>query len=141
MLKLISLFISAPPRLFRRRRDLVIQNRLLRHQFQVALRAHRRPESQDPGSIFRETRAAPRPRVEAASDPGPARDCLALASPGLAALLALALRPSAGPAPIESRGSRADRHYGEREPALGHPAHPGRAAQAVPLESSCQGQL
>ncbi len=65
-----------------------------------------------------------------ASRPGPTGNRPPLAPTRLAALLALALRPSAGPASIESRDSGADRHHGEREPALGHRAYPRRAPQA-----------
>src|SRR5215472_4342719 len=54
----------------------------------------------------------------------------ALAPKRLASLLALAFPLSAGTSTPERRGSRADRHHGAEEPALGHRADPWRAAQA-----------
>src|SRR5487761_1341352 len=50
------------------------------------------PRPQDPRPVLLAAGPALRPRLETASDPGPARDCRALAPPRLAALLALALR-------------------------------------------------
>lgn len=44
MLELISLLLSTPARLIRRQNDLVVENLLLRHQLQVALRSHPRPD-------------------------------------------------------------------------------------------------
>ena len=70
------------------------------------------------------------PGLEAPSHSGPTRNRPPLAPPRLAALLALALTPAAGPATTESRGSGADRHNGERELALGHRAYPQRTPQA-----------
>ena len=44
MLELISLILSTPARLFRRPHELVVENLLLRHQLQVALRSQPRPD-------------------------------------------------------------------------------------------------
>ena len=44
MLELISLILPTLARLFLRRRDLVVENLLLRHQLHVALRSRRRPD-------------------------------------------------------------------------------------------------
>src|SRR5215472_4207018 len=76
--------------------------------------------------------ARPPPLQELAtpSPPGPARDCAALASPGLAPVLALAVASSARAAMTEARGPVSDRHHGARKPPLGHRADPRRAAQA-----------
>ena len=85
---------------------------------------------QDQGSVLMAGGPDQLPRLEAPSHSGPTGNRPPLASPRLATLLALALRPPTGPASIESRGSGTDRHHGEREPALGHRAYPRRAPQA-----------
>src|SRR6266536_769771 len=74
----------------------------------------------------------PSPPPELATPPplGPARDRAPLASQGLAPVLALAVRLPFGATTPDQRGPRADRHHGDREPALGHRADPRSAPQA-----------
>jgi len=43
MLELLRIFLPTLARLFRKRRDLLVENLLLRHQLQVALRSRPRP--------------------------------------------------------------------------------------------------
>jgi putative transposase len=48
----LSLLVSTLARLFRRRYDLVVENLLLRHQLQVALRSHPRPDLETRDRFF-----------------------------------------------------------------------------------------
>jgi hypothetical protein len=100
MLELISLLFSTLARLSRKRRDLVVENLLLRHQLHVALRSRPRPDLKTRDRFFwmLVRRLVPDWKQHLILVQP---DCRALAPPRLAALLALALRPPAGPAPIE----------------------------------------
>jgi len=101
MLELISLVLPTLARLFRRRHELVVENLLLRHQLNVALRSRPRPDLKSRDRFFWLVVRSLYPDW---------KQHLILVHPEtvvrwhrqrLAALLALALRPSAGPAPIE----------------------------------------
>src|SRR5262245_13691571 len=73
----------------------------------------------------------PRPaRLASAPGGGHARDGRALAPPGLAPVLALALARPDGPAAPQRRGPGADRADSARQPRVGRRAHPRRAAPA-----------
>jgi putative transposase len=52
MLELVSLLLSTPHRLFRGRHDLLVENLLLRHQLQVALCSHPRPDLKTQDRFF-----------------------------------------------------------------------------------------
>ncbi|HSS92482.1 MAG TPA: hypothetical protein VLR46_00685, partial [Candidatus Dormibacteraeota bacterium] len=102
MLELLRIFLSTLAGLFRRRHDLLVENLLLRHQLQVAHRSRPRPhlKTRDRffwllvSSLYSDWRRHPilvKPET-----------VLGWHRRGWRSLLALALRPPPGPAPIES---------------------------------------
>jgi putative transposase len=101
MLELISLVLPTLARLFRRRHELVVENLLLRHQLNVALRSRPRPDLKSRDRFFWLVVRSLYPDW---------KQHLILVRPetvvrwhrqGWRLSLALALRPSARPAPIE----------------------------------------
>jgi hypothetical protein len=130
MIELLGLLLATLGSVFRSRKRLILENLLLRQQLQVALRCQRRPRVRTRDKLFWLLVRHLFRKLAKPSPPCPARDYAALASPGLAPVLALAVASSAQSAAIDGRGPISDRHHGAREPPLGHRADPRRAAQA-----------
>jgi putative transposase len=129
MLELLRIFLPTLAKLFRKRRDLLVENLLLRYQLQVALRSRPRLHLKTRDRFFW--------LVVRRLYPDWKRHLILFRPetvlrwpPRLATPPTLALRLRSGPPTIEPRDSRADHHNGEREPPLGHRAYPRRAPQA-----------
>ncbi|MGI8562195.1 MAG: hypothetical protein ACR2MZ_01315 [Candidatus Dormibacter sp.] len=103
MLEPLRILLPTLTALLHERHDLLVENLLLRHQLQVGAPLSPAAALQDQRSILLAVRSLARPGLEAAPCPRPTGDRTPLAPPGLAPLLALALRPSPGPASVESR--------------------------------------
>ena len=121
MLLYLRLLIATVPRVFVARRDLLIENLVLRQQLAVYARRRQRPPLRDTDRLFWSLVAmAFHPPDRAAGDRR------AMAPHGMATVLDLE-EPSAAPGTPARRAASAgaDPADGRGEPALGNGAHPG----------------
>jgi hypothetical protein len=143
-------------RVFRSRRDLLLENLALRQQLVGLKQRHARPQVSISDKLFWVILRRVWPEWEARVDPRPARDCCSLAQCRVQAVLDVALAPSgSGGQKMRQQGiARADLSHGSGKLHMGRTAHPRRtenawlrsfranrvALDAESAEESCAGQ-
>ena len=118
MIELLELLLTTLSRVFRSRKRLILETCSYASSFKSPSGANAGPDFA-PETHSSGCSAVTSSGLATPSPPCPARDCAALAWPGLALVLALAIRPAARAATAERRGPVADRHDQAREPTLG----------------------